>query len=786
MNIPFYTPKIVFFGGLIMQNANILIVDDEPDTCQLYKKILMDLGESLNILTVNTSSEAISIVEMSPIDVLVADIILPGLNGLELTQLVKNIQKDTQVIIITGYDEVEHAVESLRLGASTYLTKPVRGEILFYAVKNALEKKQEITNHKSALKALQESENKYRAIFNHMNDGVAVYDVINDGEDFIFADFNPAAEEMDKIRREHVIGKSVLEIFPAIREFGLFEVFQRVYRTGVPEYHPISEYKDNRISAWRKNYVCKLSDKQIVAIYSDETTRKQYESFLFSSEKRYRTLFDNAGDALFVHDFESFFQDVNELACQKLGYTRQELLKLCFKDIVTPECARAIPQLMESLKKDGHFVFEGIHVRKNGDTFPFEGNSRVIDYDGKLAVMTISRDISERKKAEEEQKKLRQLLRQAQKMEALGALAGGIAHDFNNILFPIVGYTEMAYEELPPQSKARTYLSAILKASERAGDLIRQILTFSRETEHEPKPLKIQVILKETIKLLRASLPANIELRFRMKETGPILADAAQMHQVIMNLCTNAFHAMEEKGGVIDICLDTVKLDEMEVKGYVGLSPGEYIKLTVSDTGCGMSPEIIERIFDPYFTTKEKGKGTGLGLSIVHGIIKSHHGHISVYSEVGKGSTFHIYLPLLQCKVDMAKIEDQPGLEKGTERVLLVDDEKPIVDMLNIMLSSLGYQVTYRTSSIEALEAFKYQPHHFDIVLTDAFMPNMTGLELAKEILKIRADIPIVLFSGYSETTLIEKAKKIGIREVIMKPVIRKNLAATIRKALSK
>ncbi|MBW2576066.1 MAG: response regulator, partial [Deltaproteobacteria bacterium] len=310
-------------------------------------------------------------------------------------------------------------------------------------------------------------------------------------------------------------------------------------------------------------------------------------------------------------------------------------------------------------------------------------------------------------------------------------------------------------------------------------------LTFSRQSETEKKPVKVQSLVKETIKLLRTSIPTTIEIRQNIDEyCKPVMADPTQIHQVVMNLGTNAYHAMREKGGVLAIDVAEEKISMDDSASYLNLHPGTYIKLTVSDTGHGMDKAVMEKMFDPYFTTKPVGQGTGMGLSTIHGIIKSHGGNIEVYSEPGKGTAFHIYFPLIETKSVEPEIVSTGPIRKGSESILLVDDEEPIVRMVKQTLERLGYQVTIRTSSLDALEAFRAGPDKFDLVITDMTMPNMTGVQLAPRLLEIRSDIPIILCTGFSEITDSNKAKALGIREFLMKPIVRDQIARTIRKVL--
>lgn len=369
-------------------------------------------------------------------------------------------------------------------------------------------------------------------------------------------------------------------------------------------------------------------------------------------------------------------------------------------------------------------------------------------------------------------------------MEAMGTLAGGIAHDFNNILLAVMGNAEISLYSLPEQSPVRYSIAQILKASERARDLVKQILTFSRQSEYELKPVKVSVIIQEALKLLRASLPTTIEIRQRITaDRDTVLADPTQIHQVLMNLCTNADHAMRERGGVLNVGLSSVTLDFEGAVKYPDLRPGSYLKLTVSDTGHGMPPEVLDRIFDPYFTTKEKGVGTGLGLAVIHGIVSSMNGAISVDSQPGRGTTFCVFFPLTEVK-DTLESRVVEAVPLGNERILFVDDEEFIADLGKRMLERLGYDVAVRTSSIEALKAFQARPDKFDLIITDMTMPQMTGEKLAQKLLEIRPDIPIILCTGFSALISENKAKDMGIKGFVMKPFVIQDLAKMIRRVL--
>ncbi len=372
-------------------------------------------------------------------------------------------------------------------------------------------------------------------------------------------------------------------------------------------------------------------------------------------------------------------------------------------------------------------------------------------------------------------------LQQSQKLKAIGTLAGGIAHDFNNILAAILGYTEMAMMDVDTESPVHRRLGNVIKGCERARDLVQQILTFSRQNEAEMRPLAPLPILKEIAKLLRSGLPSTIAIESRLPSQLPmILADPTHLHQVVMNLCTNAHQAMVETGGRLILYADVVSLEDREESMNAELLPGNYLKMTVADTGVGMAPEILERVFDPYFTTLPKGDGAGLGLSVVHGIVHRHGGSIHIESAPGQGTTVTVLLPV----VETEKPEPAPAgpIPEGRAHILFVDDEQSLALIGSQLLERLGYTVTTRTSSVEALEAFQADPEKFDLLITDQTMPNLTGVQLARQVLELRPDLPVILCTGFSETVGPEQAMSVGIRDLLFKPIALRDLAEAIRR----
>ena len=390
------------------------------------------------------------------------------------------------------------------------------------------------------------------------------------------------------------------------------------------------------------------------------------------------------------------------------------------------------------------------------------------------------------KRREAEKEQLEGQLRHKQKMEAMGTLAGGIAHDFNNILSVIMGYAELALLDISDGTPLQHKLNEVFKAGNRAKDLVAQILAFSRndKDEQERKPVRVSLIIQEVLRMLRSSLQTTIKIHHNIK-TGKltVLADPIKIHQVIMNLCANAIHAMQDKGGVLDVSLIDIDIDSDTAARYPDMTPGRYQRLTVSDTGHGMDCAVMERIFDPFFTTKRPGEGTGMGLALVHGIVKSHDGTITVDSEQGKGTTFQVFLPASENAVSAEPEHFTPPLS-GNERILFVDDEETLVSVGQKILESLGYEVVGITSSTKALDVFCTQPDKFDLVITDMTMPNMTGADMAKAIMRIRSDIPIILCTGFSEVISEKKAKAMGIREFILKPITSRKIAEVIRNVL--
>jgi PAS domain S-box-containing protein len=515
----------------------------------------------------------------------------------------------------------------------------------------------------------------------------------------------------------------------------------------------------------------------IIGVTRDITERRRAEQALRKSEEKYKNLVENIKEVIYTIDDSGIVTYISPAIKTILDYDSSEIIGRSFTEFIYSEDLLRQKERFERVLSGPIGPDEYRLLSKSGEIRWVQTSSMpILEKNQTVGLQGVLSDITE-------SKRLQSQLQQARKMESFGTLAGGIAHDFNNFLGIIIGNTELAMDDVPKWNPAYLNLEEILESSLRARDVVRQLLSFARRTQLEKKPVNIGKIMQESLKLLRSSIPTSIEIRQIIpKDIDTILANSTQLNQILINLSTNAHHAMPN-GGILEVSLENVELDKNSAAQHPDLNPGRYVNLKVSDTGHGISSMEIDRIFDPYFTTKQVGKGTGMGLSVVHGIIRGHEGAISVKSKYGQGTTFSILFPVIE---KQTAIETEPikELPTGNEKILLVDDEKSILFTGRNLLERLGYQVETRQNPIEALDLFRVDPNQFDLMITDMTMPNMTGDKLVQEILKIRPDMPIILNTGFNEKIDEEKAKQIGIRQYIEKPFNRRILANVVREVL--
>ena len=586
---------------------------------------------------------------------------------------------------------------------------------------------------------------------------------------------NDRVEHFGLKRCNELVGKSIDQVYP--QEVAPFyrKQLQRVLSEGEPVVfeHDLPSDQDS-FHHLDTLYPVKLPDGTVMVggICQDITERKKAEE----DRRVLETAINNAQECIMVSDRENRLTYVNRAFENLTGYSTAEALGSTPGILRSGKHDRAFYQDLKKTIYAGHPWQGTITLRKkNGDYYDVYATiTPVLDESGiPKHFVSVHRDVTQEREMERR-------VQENQRLEAIGTLAGGIAHDFNNLLSPILGFTDLSIRTLPPGIKTKDNLDQVLLAANRAKELVRQILSFSRKSKHDRKPLGMAPIVKEALKLLRASIPSTIDIKEEISTTTEmVVADPTEIHQMVMNLCTNAYHAMPD-GGVLSVTLKTVDLDAETVAIIPNCKPGRHLKLSVEDTGHGIPPEIQDKIFEPYFTTKEEGRGTGLGLATTYSIIAASDGGITVSSELGNGTHFNVYLPVTEGR-STATVEKQAVIPSGHERILFVDDEPALVELGQKMLENFGYSVTIRMDPVRALALFKEDPGGFDMVITDMTMPGMTGDQLAAALLNIRPDLPIIACTGFSERINKQKAQEMGIRGLLDKPFSLDSLLSTVR-----
>ena len=646
-----------------MKKYNVLIIDDTPKNIQVVGNFLQNEGYILSFAT--TGKKALDILSKEIPDIILLDVIMPEINGFELCEKIKSVDKYKKIpiLFLTIKTDSESIIKGFESGGVDYITKPFNPHELLARIKTHL--------------------------------------------------------KLTDIQRE-------LE----------------------------------RVNAEQENII---QDR-------------------ISEISRLAMILEQTEEDIIITDLDGNVTYVNPAFEKITGYSSTEVIGQNPRFLKSGKVSEEIYNELWDTITSGK-VWRGMIINKKKDGSLIEEDSTISpmrNHDNKNhGYFAVKRDMTAHNKLERQ-------LRQSQKMEAIGTLAGGIAHDFNNILTAILGYTELAKMELPENSTTSNKLAEVLRAGNRAKELVKQILTLSRKTEQELVPVRIDLVIKEALKLLRASIPSTIDIRQDIHTSqGTVMADPTQIHQIMMNLCTNSFQAMQKKGGILGISLEHKDITEFDVEknGY-NIKSGDYLKLVISDTGSGINKKDMERIFEPYFTTKKLGEGTGLGLAVIDGIVKNINGFITVYSEVDIGTTFNILFPYNRLVDEIHSDIQLKKIPTGNERILFVDDEEQITTLGKLILEDLGYTVTSTLRSSEALKIFRNNPNDFDLVISDISMPGLSGFELSNEISDIRSDIPIILCTGFSNLIHESMERNDSVKKVIMKPFLKNELSVAVREVL--
>ncbi len=654
----------------------LLTIDDDPGLRRAIRIYFEDQG--YEVFESEDGASGLESFDQNHPDVVLIDLRMPGISGLELTTMLNKKAPYIPLVIVSGAGNVDEVIETMRKGAWDYVTKPI-GDM----------------------------------------------DILN-----------------------HVVSK-VLERADLIKE--------------------------------NQKYQDILED-----LVKDRTKE------LAQVTQKYKEIFNTTSEAIIIHDVQTGeILDVNQTMLDMFGYSYEMALALSILDLSSGEVENTQKKALAQIKKavtQGTQAFEWNCKRQSGEFFWAEVTLKKTDILGRNRVIAVVRDITSRKLVEKENILLERQLKQTQKMEAVGLLAGGIAHDFNNILSVIFGHVDLIIDKFSKEGDTYFSLNHIQNAANRAKELVSQILAFSRKTDEEYFSVNPEIIVSEALKLIRSTIPATIQIKKQInKNCGQIMANPVQIHQIVMNLCTNAYHAMREKGGDLNVKLEPFLIvNQGKMFDHLATKQKEFLKLTITDTGTGIEKDVIDKIFDPYFTTKIVGEGTGLGLSVVHGIIKHMGGEIFVKSRIGEGTKFEVYIPqLLNAQIqDEKKSLTQDNDTGGTERILLLDDDVDIAEIGSKILSRYGYKVTTFSDGNKAFSKFNESPDDYDLVITDMTMPGMTGEQFARKCIQVKPQIPIILCTGFSDLIDEEKAYQVGIRKFIMKPFLKSDFIKSVRDVL--
>ncbi|EMS79938.1 hybrid sensor histidine kinase/response regulator [Desulfotignum phosphitoxidans] len=796
----------------------ILIVDDRMENRYLLEILLKSEGHD-TVSAVN-GKKALECLASGPFDLIITDILMPVMDGFQLCRYCKADQTLCHIPFVfytaTYVDEKDEAF-AYEIGADGFLRKGMEPSAFLASIQAVIKNTQKgrlspkppvdkpeeetykhyserlIRKLEKKMQDLEQKEERLNMALEASRDGLWDWNIQTGEVYFSPRYYTMLGYEPNELPQTYDTWAGLLH--PDDREAAEKSILDHIEK----EFSPFEqEFRmKTRSGKWKwilgRGKVFSVDEKgrpvRIVGTHTDISRLKAVIRQARETRERYRNIIEVSPVGIAVHAGGKVVFS-NRAGADILGaLSPDDLTGKPIHEIIHPDNLDAAKARIQRMMagEPGLYPVEDRYVRLDGTPIDVMVMATAISFQGAPAVQVVVQDITEKKRTEKELQQAETRLRQVQKLEAIGSLAGGIAHDFNNILSAIIGYAQLAIDRLPKDSPVQADLEQVYKGGERAKALVMQILAFSRQQEQSEIPIQIGPIVKEAVKFLQSTLPSSIDIQQQIApDAGMVLADPTRIHQVLMNLCTNAAHAMDRAGGTLTVTLAGIILDPESAAALPDLLPGKYLKLTVADTGHGIAPQTLPRIFDPYFTTKRRSQGTGLGLATVHGIIKSCGGGITVSSTPGQGTTFHLYFPVMGDPVKPVPEKPAPATAAGNHAcILFVDDEPPIANLGKRLLEHLGYQAEARTDPLEALALIKADPGRFDLVITDLTMPGMSGDNLASELTKIRPNLPVIMCSGFSRDMTKAAAEAAGIKAFVLKPILKDNLAAVIRQVLA-